>query len=383
MSVFGRLIDWIWNYTPHPVEKRQLNITDEDLNVSKKLSTILVNKTEIGTITNILEWQEQNINYWFERAESSILVHFALVAILLLLSMLAIISTTSLQVILLVVIVIYSLFFVMYPSNFTLALIFLGIVCELLYFFVTHRINLPPFYLGCGYLIGIILGIYMLLGLKYNHMAKKIGFKYDIKVIVKMLILTFDIKLPIKSLLEYKSAICRDYAILSSAILMNLKMEPFFIVIPLHVATAIKLNGSFYMIDQRLPIKELDKWLKHNNQKNCRIYKPSFDIVSNKTKLDFVKRYTTKNENNTTIPNFEKLEHDINIHFGLSNKCENDSTEIIIGNKAAFFYDEVTHLSIMRKAIIEIEKQFCSNLSNVSYIGIKKYDDDLVAVVYQ
>ena len=198
-----------------------------------------------------------------------------------------------------------------------------------------------------------------------------------------MLKLTFEIKLPIKKLLDYKSAICRDYAILGSTLLINSKIKSYYVVIPLHAATAIKINDEFYVIDQRLPIRQLDKWLSSNNENVCRIYKTSFKENSEKADIEFVQKYNIKDSKKPYPVNIDKLENDVTSYFGLSkNKNGDRYIDLDIGDKAPFFYNEVTHLSIVRMIITSIEKQFCSNVSKILYVEIKENNQNLIATVY-
>lgn len=382
-SLIRYIIKLIWKITPRIVEKRQLNITKEDLKATEDLSLILKGRNDGQTITNILDWQEQNIDYWFERSESYIAVYLAVIATLFLVYMLGIISTPATFGIFTFLITIYLILLVRGSNTAFLALILVLYIVEILYVLVTCGKNLPLFYIGFGFFIGVILSILVEKLLIYRHFTNKKSSSSRITYIIEMLKLTFEIKLPIKKLLDYKSAICRDYAILGSTLLINSKIKSYYVVIPLHAATAIKINDEFYVIDQRLPIRQLDKWLSSNNENVCRIYKTSFKENSEKADIEFVQKYNIKDSKKPYPVNIDKLENDVTSYFGLSkNKNGDRYIDLDIGDKAPFFYNEVTHLSIVRMIITSIEKQFCSNVSKILYVEIKENNQNLIATVY-
>lgn len=377
------IIKLIWKITPSFVEKRQLNITKEDLRATEDLSLILKGRNDGQTITNILDWQEQNIDYWFERSESYIVVYLAVIATLFLVYMLGVNLTPATFGIFTFLITIYLIFLVRGSNTVFLALILVLYSAEILYVLMTYGKNLPAFYIGFGFFIGVILSILFEKLLIYRHFKNKKSSSSRITYIIEMLKLTFEIKLPIRKLLDYKSAICRDYAILGSTLLINSKIEPYYVVIPLHAAAAVKISDEFYVIDQRLPIRQLDKWLYSNNENICRIYKASFKEKSEKADIEFVQKYNIKDSKKPCPVNIEKLGNDVNDYFDLSKNDNGDRyINLSIGNKTPFFYDALTHLSIVRMIITVIEKQFCNNISKISHVEIKEKNQNLIATVY-
>lgn len=311
-----------------------LNIDTSDLKAISKVAIFLKADSDIETATNVLEWQEQNMDYWYERVESYCVTMFFLACFL----------------------VFFVVYLRTYENNILLILCLFA---------------------------GIILGNLIVIYKKYKHyLEKKFNFK-NRKDSFNLIKLTIKWNVPLEQLIKYKQGHCREYARTSVAILLNLDIDPYFIQVPSHVATSIKIGGVFYVIDQSLPLRQLDRWLSYNEVKECGIYKPSKDSASGKIEIEFVQKYTIDNICQN-VQNIKNLEHDINNYFRLPLECNNKSkgVPVPIGNKAAFFYDEVTHLSVLRKAVIEIEKQFCNNISKVSYIKIEQLDKDLVAVVY-
>ena len=84
---------------------------------------------------------------------------------------------------------------------------------------------------------------------------------------------TFQLSLPTKKILEYKLAICRDYAKLTASLLLNVypDSEIYFFTIPRHVAAGIKINNKIYILDQHLPVLTIEKWLMTWNKKKANI----------------------------------------------------------------------------------------------------------------
>jgi predicted transglutaminase-like protease len=70
-------------------------------------------------------------------------------------------------------------------------------------------------------------------------------------------------------ILGYRLAVCRDYAKLTAALLLNLypSSEIYLIAIPRHVAAGIKFNCKVYVLDQKLPVASLEKWLSFWREK--------------------------------------------------------------------------------------------------------------------
>ena len=172
-SLIRYIIKLIWKITPRIVEKRQLNITKEDLKATEDLSLILKGRNDGQTITNILDWQEQNIDYWFERSESYIAVYLAVIATLFLVYMLGIISTPATFGIFTFLITIYLILLVRGSNTAFLALILVLYIVEILYVLVTCGKNLPLFYIGFGFFIGVILSILVEKLLIYRHFTNK------------------------------------------------------------------------------------------------------------------------------------------------------------------------------------------------------------------
>ncbi len=81
----------------------------------------------------------------------------------------------------------------------------------------------------------------------------------DVALLIKS---TFEVSIPLHTVLKYKLAVCKDYAKLTAVLLYNLFPDNsiYFISIPRHVAAGIEINGKLYVLDQKLPVMTLNGW---------------------------------------------------------------------------------------------------------------------------
>jgi len=159
-------------------------------------------------LNNILEWQERNIEFWEDR--------YYLVIIFLL------------------VLVIWCIALIFKLSNTIL----------------------------------VVFSIFLLCLIEYNVLKH-----YIEKTCLTKAIDLFMLSLSTEKILDYKLAVCRDYAKLTVALLLNLysRNKIYFIIIPHHVSPVIELNSKIYILDQKLPIHNIDAWLKINNTKTAEL----------------------------------------------------------------------------------------------------------------
>lgn len=337
---------WILKTIILPFRIKLMNIDYREIEKSElldNLSTCIKNGSEADTATNILEWQERNMDYWYERAEAWIVI----------------------------------------VSSLLLALFFIVCKCSS---------GSAIFLLVFIFLVGCFLGNLFVVIMKYWHYIKK---KYDssnINDLVNLSKLTFiKLNIPIEQIIKCRQGHCREYARLSAAILLKLGIDPFFVLISGHVATAVKINKIFYVIDQSLPIKQLDKWLNCNNAKDCWLLKVTRDDICKEVNIELMYKHTASVTKTINVPsiqqrNIERLQNDITDYFKLIKSSDGNicgiPCKVPIGNKTAFFYDEIAHLSIVRLSVMEIEQKFCNNISKISGIKVEQMNEKLVAFVY-
>jgi len=201
-------------------------IEDSDI---KSLANRLKGRSYEETLTNILEWQDRNIEFWTERHPlTSILQYFILL--------------------------------VTVPPIFVLFAL-IGIISV-----IFGSFNIVSFvtWFTALWLTILVTGISLILIIMAQiiHSNRKIPRYEGMKN-------AFANSLPIKALLENKLGICRDYAKLTACLLINIypNAEIYFAHAPSHVATGIMIENRLYMLDQRLPLLTIDKWNKYRHLK--------------------------------------------------------------------------------------------------------------------
>ncbi|CAG0982939.1 hypothetical protein METP1_01873 [Methanosarcinales archaeon] len=385
------------------------DIENEDL---KELARKLKGDSEKETLTNILEWQHRNIQYWMERGILEIpwlfltpfyffLSIFASVFVfslfyLISLSFLGPVWSIYIGLAAALIFVIWSLLQstlikVIYILLFSFP-VFLIIKLSIL-----RSLSNAPFIesgltlvLSNGVLFGASLLTIIYLVASYWPIFRGESRKNKIQKLIKILSDTFKISLSVERILNYRLAICRDYAKLTASILfrLNLDYEVYFITIPRHVAAAIKVNGAYYVLDQRLPIMTIDKWLIKWNQKKADIFfsKVLRDSNGIPISVDFNKYEKIARESETESPKVdtEKLTEEIanisRIKLGLG-KAGPDF-KIILKNLAIYYVDDdITRYSLTRAIKNKLENELCSNMSKISEIRICQNNKDLIVAV--
>lgn len=205
---------------------------------------------------------------------------------------------------------------------------------------------------------------------------------------------TFKMRLSAEKVLTYKLAICRDYALFTASLLLNLYPEVYFATFYPHVATGVKIKDKIYMLDQKLPICTLDKWLEVWNKKKVTLYKLEKVHTDNSIELRFskVERYpqngirdNNKNNDDNYGECFQKLEQEINRMFGLDRTQETINFAEIKPKKNFIRYwenDEIVEYSILRLLKNNIEAELCSNVNRMTKIKLIRQDNDPKLVIY-
>ncbi|AIJ05453.1 hypothetical protein JH146_0604 [Methanocaldococcus bathoardescens] len=219
-------------------------------------------------------------------------------------------------------------------------------------------------------IIGAIFGNMLYTYSRYSHVIRKNRKKYTtlerLKNILVMIWKTFGLNITI-----------RDYAKLTSAILHNLNIEHYFLFINRHVAVGVKINDTYYVIDQKLPLYRIDVWLKNHNAKTVKIYNSKLEYCG-KFKFEYFKQGTK-----ITSENLQKIESDIKNELKINES--NEKCEYI--KSIPFYnvienYDEVTHHSIVRWIVNQIYKEFLVNIKNIRQIKVSIHKNHIIANVY-
>lgn len=238
---------WMLKWQSCPTSK---DLKNEEL---KKLAERLKENSEKETLTNILEWQERNIQAWIDRYLLRIVLIFLIFPFLYILWCLPcpfliklILFILSLLVVLADVIYLIPVVLVLFTYLILLLVIATYQGPKNLLLVVQGNVI---FY---AVLFGGIIGIICYLIVKCKHFVRN---RPKVKI-YEVLSDIFCISLPVNKILKYRLAICRDYAKLTAALLFSIYpiSKVYFFAIPRHVASAVKINGKYYVLDQKLPV---------------------------------------------------------------------------------------------------------------------------------
>jgi predicted transglutaminase-like protease len=206
----------------------------------------LANRLKAGsykeTFTNILEWQERNMEFWTERHP-----------ILTLLERIWVILAVAV-IVFLVGGVLVSIFFLTVLNNKIVAFWFLQIV--------VWSIQNPWLFIGVLGSSTIAILATMISILHYNR-------KFPWKEVPRGLWNVIWPNISMDFLLKKKLGVCRDYAKITACLLSNIyqNTEVYFVSAPGHVAAGIYIENRLYMLDQRLPILTIDRWSDYRKPK--------------------------------------------------------------------------------------------------------------------
>ncbi len=358
---------------------------------AKELSKRLIGNSHKETLTNIMEWQERNIQYWYERADMFIiLVFLSLVPFIL--------------VYFLPTLFIFKIFFALYAlfsglliilDYFMLSLIFILLITSetISIFALLYAGNIFTVFaiLTLSIPFGGIISLLLYLILKYRHI-KAIQPKFKLKE-------TFASTLSVGKILKYRLAVCRDYAKICATLLIHSypKNRIFFITLPQHVAAAINLKDRIYVLDQKLPVLTLEKWMLLWNKKTSKniLFKIQSSIlrIIRKGEVQIyevfldgnvkIKKICNKKLEGGKVPKIDtkyivkKLENDLRIGQISEN---NVLTAIIPLKNFALCYDrdEIVEYSLIKAIKNKLENEFCGNLDKITGIEIKQNNEDLI-----
>jgi len=373
-------------------EKQFVPTKDEvDNHRIKSLSRRLKADSPKETLTNILEWQDRNLKFWEERW-----LTFGILMSILIISSLTLFFyfqgiNQSLAVLLFIGFIIIA-FIGKNILNFIFNLIFLFVFIltyVLLISTLIKTVSLSSgtflFIIVISLLLGAFISIIINLVMKYKNIKIAIP-EFNIHD-------TFKLSLPIEKILDYRLSICRDYAKLTSALLLNIcpKAEIFFVLIPKHVAVALKLEDKIYVLDQKLPILTLTSWTEKWKDK----------LKKNKLKLEFIKIFRDNTEIKTKWlknqeyqndsnsqkeekSNLNKITEELKRVLGVSKKSMSKSpcfdVEIPLRKGASLIESEdaIVQFSIIEALKNKIEDEIVGKISSICGLELIKKDKDLI-----
>ena len=378
------------------VDEKQLRPSLDDIknNEVKKLAKRLKGKSIKETLTNIVEWQERNLTYWWERFLLDVpklplltlpLLLFVVLSLPFLIISFFINKTLFLVTLFITVGLIIAFFFSGTIGKIYYLFIGASIVC--FSFIILTKLNALNNYLAGMLFYGISLSIlgFMVyyLYFRYQTVEKKSFFE-----IFKD---TFKFSLDVEKILKYRLAICRDYAKLTAAILLNIypKNKIYFITFnfPKHSATAIEYKNKIYVLDQQLPVMTLEKWLilwkEELNKKKLKAN--VLEIVFDGKKIK-TKKIDCKKSDRTKIPkvDIKGLTNTLlnNLRVKPTIRKTNADLEIPLKNLAiSYEKDEIIVFSIIKTIENKLENEFC-DLSKISRIELRQNKKDIILRIW-
>ena len=308
----------------------------------KELARRLKGKTIEETLTNILEWTEENIRFWITRWPfPNVLLIF----------MATIVATFA------IIARIFNFYSLIYLSV---------IVC-------------------------IILLVYSLICLCiiYKFIFGHESVKSKVRKTLVMIYDTFRVGLPAEKIIDdYGLAVCRDYARLTATLLFNIypSSKVYFLDALSHVAAAVKLGDKYYVFDQCLPILTAERWLTCHNKRKVTVYVSELlhdsegKIHVHFEKYDVLHRQEVLISVDTKELT-KKLAEELKISQTLQKAKPN--FEFPLKNYALYYEDdEIVKYSLIRAIKNRLRKELCNNIHKVSKIEICQKEKDLSVKVY-
>ena len=412
------------------VDKKQFNPSVDDIKDDnlEELANKLKGDSTKDIITNILEWQHNNILYWEERGtfgipllllpiiffgvyESAILSKNTYIILLPFLGAVWSIIAGLLIFITLLIIWLYfngarKLLIILLASTYILA--------ELIIINPTpDSINGNTGLINAsihGMLLGISIFTIIYLILIYLRHFRMYSIKPNFLNLLNILYDTFRFSLPVGKVINYRLAICRDFAKLTAALFFfnYPDSKVYFFIISSHVATAVKINdeGEYYIFDKKLPVLTKDGWLKKWNVTEANVY--SSELSRNpedktfikfknyrkeyltgypKTKTSILKKLKQafksdsleKNENIVNISELSELTDKVSKLLGINQSSHKEISDFdfTLENYAVYYEnDDIVKYSLTRAIKNKLENEFCSNINKISKIEINQCEND-------
>jgi predicted transglutaminase-like protease len=345
-----------------------------------KLAKRLKSSSDKETLTNMLEWEERNVQQWIDRWYMFVILYLLLVASFYFLPI-----TGSIKSFIIFIFILLALFNITQFLSYFIPL--LSYLIALSAWAISINPNAEKIFplnqlIPLSVIFGGLLFLFLYLILKYRGLKSRYpDFKLED---------TFKLSLSVDKIIKYRLAICRDYAKLTATLLLKLYPENkiYFLLIPHHVAAGIEINGKIYILDQRLPISTSTKWLNYwkNRMKKEKIKPDLFEISINEEsiKLNSVEFPETIQEKSSK-KDTDKLTNDAAKILNIEQKSrrkEPDFTTTLKKYSMLYENDEISKFSLVRAIKNKLIDEFCENSNKISKIDITIDKEDLILKVY-
>ena len=296
----------------------------------KELANRLNATSDEEVLTNVLEWEDKNIVFWFERYPLSLAI-----------------CVFAILVVIVAVLVTNPLLILIAPILFKCLIVLVSV-------FVTLS----------------LIAIYMV------HSYRKLP--------LKQLFNIFPSSISIDSILENRLCVCRDYAKLMACLLFNIypQMEIYFVQAPSHVATGMMVDKKLYILDKWLPVVTFDRW--HEKWHKHRFSKKTVERVKGKSleSVDLNCLLSKTNLSKLDTDGLARLENELKRRLSIQSSTidkEGVSLKIMQWKKGAILYedDEIVNYSLARRLKMLISREML-DVNHVTNIKIDLKKDDLI-----
>lgn len=236
-------------------------------------------------------------------------------------------------------------------------------------------------------IFGVSLFSLIYLAITYRSFTRQVrSLKSKIREIAVLIKSTFEVSIPIFTILKYKLAICKDYAKLTYILLYNLFPDAkiYFISIPWHIAVGIEVNRKLYVLDQKLPVLTLDNWLKVWNRRTTTIYQLKV-LDLNKKRLKLEKQRRANLANPSTSIDIARLREEVVKLMKINKTSQKESKvfRIPIPNLAKCYEDDEVVIYSMARAIkLKLENELCSNINEITRVNLFQEGNNLIVRAY-
>ena len=360
----------------------------------KNLAERLKGDSEKETLTNILEWQDRNIHFWWERWPlGNLLLVLLLISLMITIPLLPLFPSifrlliAGIAGILIVIVVMILLAFAKF-HKYCYIVVFSPFVYPLGWIFHIPLLaqNILPctlIYVGC---LGAIVLIMVYLCIRYKIFSREKSLKEIFKSVKEFFKVIYDLSypsLPVDKIIKFEKekyglAICRDYAKLTASLLFKIYPDSkvYFITIPNHVAAGIEIKNKCYVLDQHPPILTINDWLIKQKKKADNIYisKLERDSEGRPINVTFDKdEIISKEPKEVPKINTEKLTEEIAEIFGIEPSSHINKPDLKFKIPPINYEDdEITKYSLIRAIKNRLEREFCGNTDKMSKININQ-----------
>jgi predicted transglutaminase-like protease len=288
----------------------------------KELANRLKAASDTETLTNVLEWQDRNFAFWFERNPLLLAISSAVVVFLITSPFLILNSP-----------IVYGFFAILASVIVTLCL----------------------------------TAVYMI------HSYRKLP--------VKQLFNIFSLNVPIDTILANRLCLCRDYAKLTACLLFNVypEREVYFAHATNHVAAAAMVGEKLYVLDKHLPVTTIDKW--HERWHQGEYSEKTLQKVTG-TVLEPVDLKSHLSKPSPKNLDAGRLTNEMQSRLGIQDPADapqEATLNVLRWKKGALLYedDELVNYSLARQLKTKISAQML-DLSQLTRVKVTREADDLI-----